>query len=397
MRADEDSQVQMSGPALIIAGMTADHGLIVLGDVSGYTEFIATTELEHSREILAELLETLCECAPGNLRVAQLEGDAVFWLSDEHGAGLAECLKEKFVEFHRRLRFMTLATTCLCRACAAVGSLSLKFVVHRGEYVQQRVAGSDHFVGSDVVLAHRLLKNKVPSHEYILLTEAALSVVAAEGSVAHEEQLEHLGAVRCAYIELTSLRARALAERTEHLGRDEAQACFERSLPTSLEGIRRAMRDESLRGIGEHFGLLEDPQGLEDEADRSNARTPFVPRAGMKHVLERRGARGTALGQETHCHHREDGTGPVRRVIRSERDPNQSRSTIHVLGETESFYVTQVLSAAPSGCVLELRYAWEPLGDPTVRVPEWLAEFVQEQLDKLAAVAALSPPAHRSG
>ena len=370
--------------------MAVNRGLIVLGDVSGYTEFIATTELEHSREILAELLGTLCECAPGNLRVAQLEGDAVFWLSDEHGAGLAECLKEKFVEFHRRLRFMTLATTCGCRACIAVGSLTLKFVVHRGEYVQQRVGGSDHFVGSDIVLAHRLLKNKVPSHEYILLTEAALATVGAEGSVAHEEQIEHLGAVRCAYVELSSLRARALAERTEHLGRDEAQARVERSFPTSPEGLRLAMRSEALRGFGEHFELLADPQG--DQANRSDARTPFVPRAGMKHVVEQRGARGTALGQETHCHHRADGTGSVLRVIRSEREPNhQTRTTMHVLGETDSFYVTQILSATPSGCLLELRYAWDPVGDPTVRAPEWLAEFMQEQLDRLAAVAALEP------
>jgi hypothetical protein len=155
----------------------------------------------------------------------------------------------------------------------------------------------------------------------------------------------------------------------------------------SPEKVRRAMRDESLRGFGEHFELLADPQGLEDEADRGNARAPFVPRTGMKHVVERRGARGTALGQETHCHHRPDGTGPVLRVIRSERDPNQSRTTMHVLGETESFSVTQILSATPSGCLLELRYAWEPLGDPTVRAPEWLAEFIQEQLDQLAAVA----------
>ncbi len=29
--------------------MAVDHGLIVLGDVSGYTEFIATTELESTR------------------------------------------------------------------------------------------------------------------------------------------------------------------------------------------------------------------------------------------------------------------------------------------------------------------------------------------------------------
>jgi hypothetical protein len=356
--------------------MTVDRGLIVLGDVSGYTEFIATTELEHSREILAELLGTICECAPGNLRIAQLEGDAVFWLSDEHGEGLVECLKAKFVEFHRRLRFMTMATTCHCRACASVGSLTLKFVVHRGEYVQQRVGGSDHFVGSDIVLAHRLLKNTVPSHEYILLTEAALAAVAADGSVAHEEQIEYLGAIGCAYLELTSLRTRALAERTEHLERDEAQARFERYLPTSTEEIRRAMRDESLRGFGEHFGLLEDPQEL--------------PQTGMKHELERRGARGTSVGQELHCHHRADGTGSILRVIRSERDPNQSRTTMHVLGETESFYVTQVLSATPGGCLLELRYVWDPLGDPTVRAPEGLAELIEPQLDRLAALAAPS-------
>jgi hypothetical protein len=351
-----------------------DRGLIVLGDVSGYTEFIATTELEHSREILAELLGTLCERAPGNLRIAQLEGDAVFWLSDELGAGLVECLKEKFVEFHRRLRFMTMATTCLCRACASVGSLTLKFIVHRGEFVQQRVGGSDHFVGSDIVLAHRLLKNNVPSHEYILLTEPALAAVTAEGALAHTERLEHLGTVECAYITLTGLRAQVMAERTEHLGPDQTQARFDKSFSVSPEVMRGAMRDESLRGFGEHFGLLENPQS----------------RAVLTHVLEQRGARGTAIGQETHCHHREDGTGPILRVIRSERDREQSITTMHVLGETESFYVTQILSGSPGGCHLELRYAWEPLTDPTVSAPEWLAEFIPEQLDRLAAITARS-------
>ncbi len=369
--------------------MPVEHGLIVLGDVSGYTEFIATTELEHSREILAELLGTLCECAPGNLSIAQLEGDAVFWLCDEHAAGLVDCLKEKFVEFHRRLRFMTLATTCPCRACASVGSLTLKFVVHRGAYVQQRVAGSDHFVGIDIVLAHRLLKNRVPSHEYILLTEAALAAAAAEGSVAHEEHVEHLGAVRCAYIELSSLRAQALAERTEHLERHEAQVCFERSFPVSLERMRGAMRDESLQGRAEHFELFEDPQGLEGEADRSNARTPFVPRAGMKHAVARRGARGTALGQEMHCYHQADGKkGSLLRVVRSERDATGSHSTWHVFQHVGAFYETQILSATPTGCLLELRFAWEPIGDPTGRVPEWLAQLIEEDLDRLASAVA---------
>ena len=362
-----------------------ERGFVVLGDVSGYGEFVASTELDHSREILGELLDTVCECATGTLTIAQLEGDAVFWLCEDDAVGLVDLLKEKFVEFHRRLRFMTLAATCPCRACVAVGSLTLKFVVHRGSWVRQRVAGHDHFVGDDLVLAHRLLKNSVPSHEYILLTESALAAVAADGAVAHQEHVEHHGPVRCAYIELSSLRAHALRERTEHLERNEAQSSVENSFPVSVAEIRRAMRDESLRGRGEHLELLEDPQGLEHEAGGS-ARTPFVPRPGMMHVIARRGARGTPLGQETHCHHH---AGSLLRVIRSEHDATGSRTTLHVVPATAGsgdFYVTQIVSATATGCRVEFRHAWEPIGDPAVCVPEWLAEYNREMFDRLAAL-----------
>ncbi len=364
-----------------------ERGFVVLGDVSGYGEFVATTELEHSREILGELLDTVCECAPGSLAIAQLEGDAVFWLCQDDAVGLVELLKEKFVEFHRRLRFMTLATTCPCRACVAVGSLTLKFVVHRGSWVRQRVAGHDHFVGDDLVLAHRLLKNSVPSHEYILLTETALAAVAVDRAVAHQEHVEHHGPVRCAYLELSALRSHALKERTDHLERPEAQSSVERSFPVPVAEIRRAMRDASMRGRGEHLELLEDPQGLEQKAGGS-ARTPFVPRPGMKHVIARRGARGTPLGQETHCHHH---AGSLLRVIRCEHDVTGSRTTLHVIPATvgsSDFYVTQIVSATPTGCLVELRHAWEPIGDPATRVPEWLADYNQEQFDRLAAVVA---------
>jgi hypothetical protein len=35
------------------------HGYLVIADISGYTSFVAKTELEHSQEILSELLELL--------------------------------------------------------------------------------------------------------------------------------------------------------------------------------------------------------------------------------------------------------------------------------------------------------------------------------------------------
>jgi hypothetical protein len=33
------------------------HGYLVIADISGYTSFVAGTELEHSHEILSDLLE----------------------------------------------------------------------------------------------------------------------------------------------------------------------------------------------------------------------------------------------------------------------------------------------------------------------------------------------------
>ena len=35
------------------------HGYLIIADISGYTSFVAKTELERSQEILSELLEFL--------------------------------------------------------------------------------------------------------------------------------------------------------------------------------------------------------------------------------------------------------------------------------------------------------------------------------------------------
>lgn len=49
----------------------------------------------------------------------------------------------------------------------------MKVIVHSGRAVFNTVAGLSQISGTDVILAHRLLKNSVPSHEYLLMTEAA--------------------------------------------------------------------------------------------------------------------------------------------------------------------------------------------------------------------------------
>ena len=56
----------------------AQHGYLLIADISGYTSFVAGTELEHSHEILADLLGTICEKIEFILTLHKLEGDAVF-------------------------------------------------------------------------------------------------------------------------------------------------------------------------------------------------------------------------------------------------------------------------------------------------------------------------------
>jgi hypothetical protein len=53
-----------------------------------------------------------------------------------------------------------------------VGKLKLKAILHHGEAAFNKVRQFVKIGGEDVILAHRLLKNSVPGHEYVLLSQA---------------------------------------------------------------------------------------------------------------------------------------------------------------------------------------------------------------------------------
>ena len=58
-------------------------GYLVLADISGYTSFVAQTEIEHADIALSLLLETIAEKLRGLLTISKLEGDAVFAYTEE--------------------------------------------------------------------------------------------------------------------------------------------------------------------------------------------------------------------------------------------------------------------------------------------------------------------------
>ena len=183
-----------------------EDGVLVLADISGFTAFVTTTELEHGPALVAELLGEVMRRLSPPLEIQEVEGDAVFALGADRvlapPATLLDVLEDAFVAFKSRQRELQADQSCSCHACRSVGSLDLKIVAHHGRFLRQMVGDRSQAAGANVLLAHRLLKNGlVGRRAYLLLTEAALRWAGVDptraGLVAHIERYEHFGDVRC--------------------------------------------------------------------------------------------------------------------------------------------------------------------------------------------------------
>jgi hypothetical protein len=201
------------------------HGYLVLADISGYTSYLSKVELDHAHEILTDLLETIVGKIKTVLTLSKLEGDAVFAYAPEgklpRGETLLELIETTYMAFCDRRDSSHRRTTCACAACQNMLDLDLKFFIHHGDYVVQQISGIRELVGSDVNLAHRLMKNHVTEatgwKAYALFTERGLDHLGLRPADMHEqiETYEHLGDVQTLSLDLQARRAELLNARRE--------------------------------------------------------------------------------------------------------------------------------------------------------------------------------------
>ena len=169
------------------------------------------TELEHSQYIISELLSTLIAADELGLTVAEIEGDAVLFYQEGRvpPAGQVLAQAQAFgAAFYAWIAAYARTCTCTCAACQAVARLSLKVVAHAGPLGFTTVLQQRKPFGETVVVAHRLLKNDIPGHEYLLLTEGLLGQPAptriAPGYEAQRGRATYpeLGEIRFVYLPL---------------------------------------------------------------------------------------------------------------------------------------------------------------------------------------------------
>ncbi len=288
--------------------MPQTTGYIAIADISGYTAFVADTEIEHSREILAELLEVTSRELERHLRLSRIQGDALICVGEEDE--VIPCLEDAFLSFHRRVRAMVAATTCPCNACRSVPNLTLKFVAQHGTYSTVNVRGTVDLVGADVNIAFRLLKNHVPSHEYILATNSVLQrlpALARERFVPISEDYD-LGHVDAGYRDLHDLRERAYQQLTQRVAPRDADFTLTATLDAPPADVyAELVRPSTMQRV-----------------------------AGAPNITLKSGARGTLANAAYHCEH-----GANRKsIFEVIRDDPPRELTMWMYGDGPEAYAT---------------------------------------------------------
>jgi hypothetical protein len=200
-----------------------ESGILLIADISGYTKFLASSELEHAQDSLRSLLNLIIEHTRPPLVISRLEGDAVISYapagSFQQGQTIVEIIESTYYDFCRARELMMLNTTCTCNACRNIPNLDLKFFVHFGAFMLEPLHTYTELIGTDVNLIHRLTKNSVTQQTdlkaYVAYTQAAVAALGieriAETMTRHAETYESIGEVQ---LYLDDLRSKWEEEKT---------------------------------------------------------------------------------------------------------------------------------------------------------------------------------------
>lgn len=191
---------------------STQNALLFIPDISGFTSFIGDRDFQHGQHIIAELLEVLIDANQLDLKVNEVEGDAIFFYRIGEAPGINDLIEQSekmYVAFHNHLKKYGVSRLCNCATCKSANRLTLKFFAHFGNVSFHQVKNHQKLFSTDVILIHRLMKNNIAEDEYLLLTKQLLPETATEvdGNVLHWQSGSDsydLGEVKYSYSSLAN-------------------------------------------------------------------------------------------------------------------------------------------------------------------------------------------------
>ena len=191
--------------------------LICIPDISGFTKFMSETDSELSSKVIPSLLNNIIYSNEIGLKVSEIEGDAVLFYRTGKLPSLKVLIDQSihfYKEFYKQLNTLK-ETVDNNNRYETPKTLGLKIILHYGQEIETVQIGKHiKLIGEDVIIAHKLLKNKVPKDEYLLIYENLLSQYNLKeldnklfwGELKNgENAYEHLGEINYTYIDLVPL------------------------------------------------------------------------------------------------------------------------------------------------------------------------------------------------
>lgn len=183
----------------------AATGFIVMADITGYTVFLNESELEHAQDSLAAILVLIADSTQAPFIVSRFVGDAVlsYGIDDQllNPQTILDDVENTYLAYRRALEQMVLNTTCSCNACANLGSLDLKFIIHHGEFSVQKIGEFEELMGPQINMVFRLAKNSIKEKlgfkAYVAYSQNAIDFLKLPGFAASlhslTEQVDDFG------------------------------------------------------------------------------------------------------------------------------------------------------------------------------------------------------------
>jgi hypothetical protein len=198
--------------------------LILIPDISGFTEYMSSSDKIHCRYIIAELLEVILNSNTLELSVSELEGDAVLFYKFGKPPSLEKIITQCnniFKNFHLYIKQFNIDKLCDCDCCNSAVNLSIKFVVHYGKVSPVKIKSHEKLFGSDVILAHRLLKSNINIYEYVLFSKTFLmtqdkselnKIIDWNKIEKGQVEFKHLGTIEYFFLDMSILKNKIIIE-----------------------------------------------------------------------------------------------------------------------------------------------------------------------------------------
>ncbi|URM36101.1 DUF2652 domain-containing protein [Flavobacterium anhuiense] len=166
----------------------AEQGLILIPDVSGFTDFVPSICIEAGSYILRELLMAIMDSNRLGMKVSEVEGDAVLF----YKFGLPPQIDLIIEQYEIMLKNFREKLDAIESLIDRKLNLSLKLVAHYGLFAEYAVGGFSKLYGNAVVQSHCLLKNAIQSSTYLLFTSELLNCSGSDRSFASEENYSYI-------------------------------------------------------------------------------------------------------------------------------------------------------------------------------------------------------------